>query len=263
MTSELLASCAQRLDEATLRGETVPQLTLTTDGLDLATAYRVQRAGVALRRARGETIVGMKMGLTSRAKMAQVGVHEPIYAHLTSMMALSDGAVLLRDEFGHPRAEPEVAFLLGKDLRGPVTAQEALKAVKGVRAALEVIDSRYRDFRFELADVVADNASSCRFVVGPTRTLEELAADGLALDALGVKLVIDGKVVHEATSAAILGDPAESLAALANMLATLGEHLSAGMVVLAGAATPAVHLETGMNVRAEVEGLGSASLTVR
>jgi 2-oxo-3-hexenedioate decarboxylase len=263
MHAERTLALAKTLDDAMLRSETVPQLTLTEPELDVVAAYRVQRAGVGLRAGRGEHLVGMKMGLTSHAKMAQVGVNEPIYAHLTSHMALSDGGALVRAEFGHPRAEPEVAFLLGSDLEGPTDAAGALKAVSGVRAALEVIDSRYRDFKFSLPDVVADNASSCRFVVGPIVPLAELAAKGLSLDALDVQLVVNGEVVHSATSAAILGDPAESLAALANMLATVGEKLSAGMIVLAGAATAAVHLEAGMRVSAVVEGLGEVSLNVR
>jgi len=255
-----LQGLAERLDDAVQSVSLVSQLTLSGP-LDLAAAYRVQRLGIGLRAARGDRLIGMKMGLTSRAKMAQVGVHEPIYAHLTETMRVADGAVLVCDEMGHPRAEPEVAFLLGEDLSGPTDAAGAMKAVTGLAAAIEVIDSRYRDFKFALADVVADNASSCRFAIGEWVAPQSLA-EGPGLANLDVQLVIDGEVAHAASTAAILGDPAESLAFLANMLADVGESLKVGMVVLAGAATPAVHLQPGMKVTAHVEKLGSVGFSV-
>ena len=263
VSAELVTDLAAHLDAAVLDGETVAQLTLAHPQLDVTAAYEVQRAGITLRAARGDHLVGMKMGLTSRAKMAQVGVHEPIYAHLTKTMRLPQPAELRCADFGHPRAEPEVAFTLAQDLSGPVTPVEALQSVATVHAALEVIDSRYRDFKFALADVVADNASSCRFVVGEGRPLASLADEGLALDSLAVTLSVDGRPLHEASTAAILGDPAESLAFLANMLAERGERLRAGMIVLAGAATAAVHLLPGMTVRAKVHGLANVDLQCR
>ena len=129
--------------------------------------------------------------------------------------------------------------------------------------ALEVIDSRYADFKFKLEDVVADNASSCRFVVGSKVTrLDDLYADDLSLKNLGMILEVDGVVVHTGSSAAILDDPARSLTTLLRMLAARDEGLTAGDIVLAGAATPAVHLKPGQHVRVRVDGLGSAELFV-
>ena len=115
----------------------------------------MQRGSMSLRRLRGDDVIGMKMGLTSRAKMEQMGVHQPIYGHLTSSMRLDDGGVLSLSAGCHPRCEPEVAFLLGRELVGPVTPAEALLAVDAVCAAIEIIDSRYQAFKFTLADVLS------------------------------------------------------------------------------------------------------------
>lgn len=249
---------AARLDEAVERATAIPMLTAEHE-LSLDDAYRVQRAGIALRKVRGEVLVGMKMGLTSRAKMEQMGVHAPIYGHLTSAMRCDDGGAFEKQAHCHPRVEPEVAFLLARDLEGPVSPAEAMLAVDGVCAALEVIDSRYQDFKFTLPDVVADNASSARFVLGNTLR----RASELDLGNLGMVMEINGQVSQIGSSAAIYEHPARSLATLANLLAEVGEKLKAGQIVLAGGATAAVALSVGDRVRLRVDGLGSASFEVR
>jgi 2-oxo-3-hexenedioate decarboxylase len=263
LTDETLAELAARIDDAAHSARTLSKLTREVE-LSLDDAYRVQRASMARREARGDALCGMKMGLTSKAKMVQMGVHEPIYGHLTSAMRLDDGGTLERSAHCHPRCEPEVAFLLGRDLRGPVTPAEALLAVEGVCAALEIIDSRYEAFQFTLPDVVADNASSARFVLGSKlRRPSEVA-----LENLGMVMEIEGppksdrRVVELGSSAAIYEHPARSLAALANLLAPLGETLRAGQVVLAGAATAAVALQPGDRVRLRVDGLGACGFFV-
>ncbi len=250
---------AARLDTAASDASAVAQLTLDAPDLSLEDAYAIQRASIARREARGDTIVGMKMGLTSRAKMEQVGVHEPIYGHLTAKMKRSSGDALRMAEQIHPRIEPEIAFVLGKDLRGPVTALEALGAVEWVVAALECIDSRYEDFQFTLPDVVADNASSTAFFLGTTRK----RPDELDLGNLGMVMSLNGEVVATGSSAAILENPANSLAALANMLQARGETLRAGQIVLAGGATAAKHVAAGDVVELEVQGLGRVVAEVK
>ena len=250
---------AALLDDAATNATPVAQLTLAHPDLTLEDAYRIQRASMARRAARGDVVVGMKMGLTSVAKMKQVGVHEPIYGHLTSDMQRGSGDALQMREQIHPRVEPEIAFILGEELRGPTTSAQALDAVKWVLAALEVIDSRYENFKFTLEDVVADNASSTRFFLGEARC----RPDELDLGNLGIVMSLNGEVVETGSSAAILDHPARSLAALANMLHTVGESLPAGAVVLAGAATAAKHVKAGDVVTAEVDGLGRVDVVVK
>jgi 2-oxo-3-hexenedioate decarboxylase len=182
------------------------------------------------------------MGLTSKAKMAQVGVNEVIFGRLTDAMRVHDGGTVDIGRFIHPRVEPEVAFLVSEG------------ALTKVAPALELIDSRYKDFQFTLPDVVADNTSAGAFVAGPWRDLPE------GIDNLGVLLEIDGEVTQVGSTAAILGDPRRALTALADLAARYGVELTDG-IVLAGAATAAVPLRQGMFARAVVEGLGTAALT--
>lgn len=254
---ELLA-LAEQLDTAAVQGVTVAQPSDRMPDLTVQEAYRVQRASIARRIGRGEAVIGMKMGLTSLAKMEQMGVHSPIYAHLTSPMLLPDGGSFEGEVLGQPRVEPEVAFILGRDLRGPVSPAQALLAVEGVCAALEILDSRYENFRFSLPDVIADNASSAYFVLGNV----VLRPSEIDLGNLGMVMSINGQVSQVGSSAAILDHPARSLAALANMLSEVGEELHAGMIVLAGGATAAVALSPGDRVLLEVDRLGGVQVEV-
>lgn len=262
MTPDKIAYFAEIVDSAAAAALDITMLTAEQD-ISLEEAYDIQRASMARRLERGERLVGMKMGLTSRAKMEQVGVHSPIYGHLTDQMLLGDGGALDPSEHVHPRVEPEVAFILGRDLEGPTTPSDALAAVESICGALEVIDSRYRDFKFTIIDVVADNASSSKLVLGPKRLAPAALADaGFDLGNLGMVLEHNGQVVQTGSSAAIFDHPLRSLAELANLLAERGEKLAAGQIVLAGAATAAVHVSSGDHVRAVIDGLGAVELFV-
>lgn len=258
MTDQELQRLAEVVDTAALTATEIAMLTGEGREIAIDDAYGIQSASIARRLERGERAVGMKMGLTSRAKMEQVGVHEPIYGVLTSSMIVNDGGIVRLEEHCHPRVEPEIAFILRTDLRGPVTPVQALAAVEGACAALEVIDSRYRDFKFTLPDVIADNTSAARFVLGSTL----VPVEGLNLANLGIIFEINGRIVETGSSAAVLEHPARSLAELANMLARRGEYLRAGQIVLSGGATAAVELESGDHVRAIVEEIGTAELRV-
>ncbi|GGK02558.1 4-oxalocrotonate decarboxylase [Pilimelia anulata] len=243
------ATLAARLDDAARGAAAIPQLTLDVPGLDEGAAYAVQAALLDRRLRRGERAVGVKLGLTSRAKMAQVGVDEVIRGGLTDAMRVADGGTLDVGAHIHPRVEPEVAFLLD----GPTG--EFATGVRAVAPALEVIDSRYADFRFTLPDVIADNTSAAAFVVGEWQPVPA------GLDNLGVLLEVDGEVAETGSTAAILGDPRRAYAAAVRLAAAHGVVLEPGWILLAGAATAAVPLRPGAHVRAVVEGLGTASLT--
>lgn len=227
------AEVAARLAQARRSGKPVEQVDLP----DVATGYEVQRALVT------EPLVGLKMGLTSRAKQDQMGVAEPIWGRLTGPMRIPDGGTVDTGRLIHPRIEPEVAFRL--DAGGEPTA---------VAPALEVIDSRYADFRFTLPDVIAENTSAASFVVGPWCPIPE------GLDNLGVLLEVDGRVVQAGSTAAILGDPRHALSLGLGLARQTGVAPEAGWVFLAGAATAAVPLRAGAHVRAVVERLGTASV---
>ena len=257
ISDDVIDRFATRLDTAMLDARAVPMLSAEAP-FDLTDAYRIQRAGIALRKLRADHLVGMKMGLTSLAKMKQMSVHEPIYGHLTKSMILDDGGTIEHSRHVHPRVEPEVAFILARDLEGPITAPQAMAAVECCCAALEIIDSRYQDFKFTLVDVVADNASSARFVLGSTTRPRDFDCGNL-----GMVMEKNGAPAEIGSSAAIYEHPARSLAALVNQLAAVGEKLSAGSIVMTGGATAAIPLGPGDHVRVRVDGLGEANVFVR
>lgn len=224
--------------------------------LSLADAYQIQAASIQRRIQRGERRVGVKMGFTSRAKMVQMGIDDVIWGRLSSGMQVEEGTPVRFARYVHPRVEPEIAFMLKKPLGSRVTLVEALAAVEAIAPALEIIDSRFRNFKFSLPDVIADNASSSGFVIGPWCRPDQDFSN------LGLTLNIDGRVVQVGSTAAILGHPLRSLVAAARLSADAGEPLQAGWVVMAGGATPAEWIKPGQYVSVEMEALGSAGFSV-
>lgn len=248
-----LAALAARLDDAAVTATAVAQLDAE---LTLDEAYEIQALSLVRRYARGERRIGIKMGFTSRAKMTQMGVHDMIWGRLTDRMLVEPGVAVQRARYVHPRIEPEVAFLLKSPLSGRIDSMTAMAAVAAVAPAMEIIDSRYENFKFSLTDVVADNSSSSGLIIGPW------ADPSLDLSNLGLLLEIDGAARQIGSTAAILGHPLFSLVAAARLVALRGERLQAGDIVMAGGATAAEALSPGQYVKLSVERLGCVSLTV-
>lgn len=248
-----LATIAETLDMAAHSAQATPQL---VEPLTVDEAYDVQAQSLERRYGRGERRIGVKMGFTSRAKMVQMNVDEMIWGRLTDQMLVEEGGSVSLTRFVHPRAEPEIAFLLGEDLSQGATALQAQRAIAAVGPAIEIIDSRYQDFKFSLTDVIADNSSSSGVVIGAWDT----AVGGLSN--LGMVLSVNGRPAQIGSSAAILGHPVRALVAAARLTAERGEALNAGDIVLAGAATAAVALSAGDHVRLEAQGLGRVSFEV-
>jgi 2-oxo-3-hexenedioate decarboxylase len=254
--SSSLGALAERLDEAARTATPAQQLVETHPDLSVADAYAIQLLVLQRRWARGEKRAGYKMGLTSRAKMQQVGVNEVIWGRLTDAMRLEEGGVLSRARYVHPRVEPEIAYIIGKKLAGEVSAAEALAAVEAVAPAMEIIDSRYRNFKFSLPDVIADNSSSSGFYVGPWFKPDTPVAN------LGMVVEVNGRPAQIGSSAALLGNPIRSLVAAARLVGRAGESLMPGDVVLAGGATAAHALTPGEHIRTVVQNLGSVAFHV-
>jgi 2-keto-4-pentenoate hydratase len=212
---------------------------------------------VDLRVARGRRIVGRKVGLTSIAMQKMFGVNEPDFGHLFDDMMLANGGECGIDSLLQPRVEPEIAFVLARELRGPgIGRQNVIEATDYVTPALEIIDSRIRDWKITLPDTIADNASSARVVLGERKT----KPSALDLAAVAMTLQKNGAVVEQGLGAAVLGHPAEPLAWLANKLAEFGEAITAGSVIIPGALCRAVPVEVGDSIVASFEGLGSISV---
>jgi len=250
----VLVKAAEIVDEAARTAQAIPQFTESA-ALSVEEAYAIQALSMERRFARGERLAGVKMGLTSRAKMAQGGVSEVIWGRLTDAMRLEEGGALSKKRYVHPRIEPELAFIMKRDLCGEVSPAEALDAVEAIAPAMEIIDSRYRDFKFALPDVIADNSSSSGFVVG------NWARPDSDFSNLGIVVEVDGRAVQIGSTAAILGHPIRSLVAAARMTASIGG-LKAGWIVLAGGATAAHPLSVGQHVRTVMQNLGSVSISV-
>lgn len=254
--TELIERVARELLRAEDERRDLEPFTDSHPDLDEAAGYRVQDRTLALRIERGERVEGIKLGLTSKAKQQRMKVETPIIGWITDAHRLPSGEPIAPGRFIHPRVEPEIFVTLERDLKGPVTADQVRGAIGSVYAGLDVIDSRYRDFRFTLGDVVADNASGAGFIVGPVaRRVDEI---DLLLEAVVVE--VDGTVVDTATGAAILGHPLEAVAAGVNLLARRGLGLKAGDTVLAGALTDAVPVNAGSSIAFHFSTLGSIHL---
>lgn len=221
---------------------------------DIAGAYGIQDANLAKRLARGEKLIGVKLGLTSRAKQLRMGVDTPFVAWLTDAMILPAGDPVPQAKLIHPRIEPELVFVMKDRLQGPgVTAAQAMAAVGQVQGGGEVIDSRYKNFRFTAGDVIADNASSGAFSTGPVAVRPE----DVDLSTEAVLVEVNGEIVDSATGAAVQGHPGEALALAANDLAKRGLAIEAGWIVLTGGITDAYFATPGTSIAFHFTNLGS------
>jgi 2-keto-4-pentenoate hydratase len=223
--------------------------------LGLDTAYQAQALTVEHRCASGERVIGLKLGMTSKVKRDALGIQEPVFGRLTSGMVLPPGEPLLLDGLIHPRAEPELALLIGRPIPAGSPVATVLDAVEAVFPAIEVVDSRYYE-PFRLADSVADNAGAARIALGaPSRRLDELPE----LPVLGCLFEFPGGF-ETATGGAAMGDPAAAVAWLVGALAARDEELTPGSVVLTGGLTASAALAKGARVVAEFDGLGSVEV---
>jgi 2-oxo-3-hexenedioate decarboxylase len=258
MTITNFETAAAALRDAEQQRTARSRITEEWDGLDLETAYKVQRFNVQERVAQGDRIVGTKLGLTSAAKQRRMGISSPLTAVLFESYILNADVPIPLDTLIQPRIEPEIVFVMGKRLEGPgITSAQALEAVDRVYAGFEIIDSRFTDYSFALPDVVADNASSAYFIVGG-KACSPHDVD-LALEA--VVLSVNGQPVHTATGAAIQGHPGDALALAVNSLAERGLFIDAGEVVITGGLTDAVPVVAGQQISAEFTNLGTLVVT--
>jgi 2-keto-4-pentenoate hydratase len=249
---------AAGLLEAYASGIPVRPLTESLPGLNVQEAYAIQLAQVRQWQAGGARVKGHKVGLTSAAMQRQLGVDQPDFGYLLDTMFLPEGVTADIGRFLQPKAEPEIAFVLGKPLRGPgVTVAEALAAVDFVLPALEIIDSRIADWKITLPDTIADNASSGAVVLGS----RPVKPDTLDLALAGCLLHRNGRLEGTGAGGAVLGSPVNALVWLANTLGPLGATLEAGHVVLPGSVCTAIPFGSGDTVSATFDRIGTVSVT--
>lgn len=259
MNTDDIARLAGLLETAQIEQESIPALTASEPSLSVTDAYQIQLHNIQKRLDAGETVVGKKIGLTSKAMQASLGVDEPDYGHLLLSMVVSfDNPTIKADTVLQPRVEGELAFILKEDLVGPnVTTEDVLKATEVIVPAIEIVDSRIKDWKITLADTVADNGSSAFYILGDSAFKPE------ELDRVGVemKLVKNGETINEGNGAAVLGDPAYCVAWLANKLSEFNISLKAGEVILSGALSAAIDASSGDVFTCQfTEGLGDVTI---
>lgn len=257
LTSEERAEAARLLRHAERNTAPIESLSVLYPGLDLADAYAVQQENVVRRLAGGAAVVGHKVGLTAAAMQQLLGVDEPDFGHLLDDMVHRDSGDVPAARYCRPRIEPEICFRLGAPLRGPgVTAEYVLAATEAIAPALEIVDSRIRDWKITLVDTVADNASSASLICGPWKPL----SDAPDLAAVTAELLIGGEQVAVGSGREVLGHPAAAVAWLANALSAFGTTLEPGHLVLPGAMTTAPFVAAGQKIEARFSALGSVSV---
>ncbi|MFT3864964.1 MAG: fumarylacetoacetate hydrolase family protein [Solirubrobacterales bacterium] len=249
-----IEAAAARLLAAQAGPPTAPVRDLIGDS-DIDLAYRVQELVIGSRVEGGAKVVGRKIGITSQAVMDQVGVDQPDFGFLLDDMSFEDGEPIPFAKLLQPRAEVEVAFVLGADLSGDAGPEEIRAAVDHARAAIEVVDSRVRDWDIAITDTVADNASSGVFVLGAA----EVPLSDFEPREVTMRLERDGEELSSGVGAACLGDPLNALAWLARAAAHYGSPLHRGDVVLSGALGPLAPIAAGDVLTATIEPLGTVT----
>lgn len=260
-TTQWMDQIAQELFEAEANRQEVDKMTEKYSELTSDNAYEVQRKLVDLKVEKEQTRrTGYKLGLTSQAKQQMMGVHEPTYGELLESMQLHEGERVSVAPFIHAKAEPEIAFIFNKELKGTaISTTEVLEATAYIAPALEIIDSRYRNFNFTLTDVIADNSSSSRYIFGETFFRPE----DVDLRLIGMVFKKNGEIVSTSAGASVMGHPARAIAWMVKKMAASGQSIKPGDVVLSGALAEAVTIEAGDTFSVEFDGIGSLDLSFK
>ena len=257
MDQKTIEALGDSLYDALIARTPIAPLSAAHPDMTIEDAYHVQQRMIARRLEKGDRVIGKKIGVTSKAVMNMLGVHQPDFGYLLDSMVFNEGESVDMDTLIQPKAEGEIAFLLKKDLQGPgVTAADVLAATEGVMACFEIVDSRIQDWKIKIQDTVADNASCGVFVLGDQ--LVDIADLDLAL--AGMVLEKNGEIVATGAGAATMAHPVNAMVWLANMLGSLGIALKAGDIVLSGAMGAMVPVARGDNLRMTIGGIGGCSV---
>lgn len=259
MDASLIRELGSELFGAWCAGATVPPLSSLHPGMTLEDAYAISLHMLGCRQARGERVIGKKIGVTSQAVQDMLGVFQPDFGFLTDTMQYSDGAcVSLRSaNLIQPRAEGEIAFMLKADLQGPgVTREDVLAATAWVAPCFEIVDSRIDAWKIGIQDTVADNASCGIFVV----SAQHADPDSLDLAAASMQMWKNGAEAGAGVGAAVQGHPAQAVAWLANTLGAFGIPFRAGELILSGSLAPLVPVAAGDVFSMRIDGLGECSI---
>ncbi|AGB19452.1 2-keto-4-pentenoate hydratase [Thermoanaerobacterium thermosaccharolyticum] len=248
---------ASKLLDAWRQQKPIEPLTDEFKDLSVEDAYKIQLAEVSLLLKEGHKVVGKKIGLTSKPMQQLLGVNEPDYGHLFEDMILLEGEPCERSKLIRPRVEGEFAFILKDRLKGPgVTIADVYRATEGIMPAIEIVDSRIRDWKIKLQDTIADNGSSAKFVLGSRM----FPIEQLDLRHIGMIMEKNGELINTGTGANVLGHPAVCVAWLANKLSEFDVSLEPGEIILSGALTAALDANAGDVFTISYHTLGTLTL---
>ncbi|MCK9282999.1 MAG: 2-oxopent-4-enoate hydratase [Rhodocyclaceae bacterium] len=257
LNNNQITQLGDELYDALVNCRMIDPLTDRHPDISIENAYAIQQRMIERRIAKGEHVVGKKIGVTSKAVMNMLGVGQPDFGYMLDGMIVNEGEAIPMSALVQPKAEGEIAFVLKKDLLGPgISAADVLAATEGVMACFEIVDSRIRDWKIKIQDTVADNASCGVFVLG-SRLVDVRDVD---LITCGMVLEKNGEVVVCGAGAATMNSPANAVAWLANTLGRLGVPLKAGEIVLSGALGAMVPVKAGDNLRVAIGGIGGCSV---
>jgi len=257
LSNEQVAQISAELIAAEQSRVPIQALTERFTGVSYEDAYAIQLKTFDTYVKGGAVIVGKKIGLTSKAMQDQMNIREPDYGMITDRMVAREGAPIQMSSLILPKIEPELAFLLKEDLKGPgINVANVIEATEGVMPAFEVIDSRYRDWKITVIDSISDNASAGVMILGGKLT----PIKDIDLRYVGMVLEKNGTLVSTGAAAAVLGNPAQSVAWLANKLTEYGITLKKGEFVMSGSLVQAVTVEAGSSLRATFDRIGSVSV---
>ncbi|MFO8141329.1 MAG: 2-oxopent-4-enoate hydratase [Marinobacter sp.] len=258
MEQTRIQALGDELYQAMLKREAVEPLTGRGEDITIDDAYHISLRMLERRMADGASIIGKKIGVTSKAVQNMLNVHQPDFGYLTDDMVFNSGeTVRISDRLIAPRAEGEIAFILKKDLTGPgVTNADVLAATECVMPCFEIVDSRIRDWKIAIQDTVADNASCGLFVLGD----QAVSPRKVDLVTCGMVVEKNGSVLSAGAGAAALGTPVNCVTWLANTLGEFGITLKAGEVILSGSLVPLEPVKAGDYMRVDIGGIGSASV---
>ena len=257
MDQKTIEALGDSLYDALVARTPIAPLSAAHPDMTIEDAYHVQQRMIARRLEKGDRVIGKKIGVTSKAVMNMLGVHQPDFGYLLDSMVFNEGESVDMDTLIQPKAEGEIAFLLKKDLQGPgVTAADVLAATEGVMACFEIVDSRIQDWKIKIQDTVADNASCGVLTLGGLRK----SPRDIDLALAGMVLEKNGEIVSTSCGASVQGSPVNAVAWLANTLGRLGIRLKAGDVILSGSQSPLVPVVAGDSLYCTVGGLGGTSV---
>jgi 2-keto-4-pentenoate hydratase len=248
---------SKMLYEAMKTGIPIDKFSETDIAATAEDAYEIQLRNVKRALEDGEIISGKKIGLTSKPMQQLFGIDEPDYGHLYASTEVPSGGIIKMETLNKPKVEGEIAFVLKEDLAGPgVTIEDVYRATDYLCASIEIVDTRFKDWKIKLVDTISDNGSSVLYVLGDIK----VKLDELSLPEIEMTLQRNGEVINKGTGADVLGNPAISVAWLANKLHEFGVKLNKGDVILSGAITAAPEAFSGDKFECSFSGLGSVKV---